>query len=397
MNQIFLTVDMTILRQGLAFSINGAESLMRRARALVGHFNSSSQASESLAAVQIRGTGNKPKKIINDCPTRWWSTWKFAKRLVELKSYFSILVEEGAIDEDLNLHRDEWDMLEDIEELLEPFMLIQRVLEGQEYVTLSFVPHLITAVRKLLESKMVNARSEAVKNLARDMLSHEVKGFDKYWGSGVENTLFDENESVGRSNRQKGFPRNTLLAAFLDPRTKSLRSFGVADKLKIHNHVKMQMQKLIEEKEASSPITIDVPIVIPKSSNIPLSDLFDGMGDDENDADDQVPLSDHRITLELEFYKTAKGLPVMLPGGALSNPLSWWQMHEKVLPMLSTLAKRILCVPATSAPSERVFSVAGLTISKCRTSIQPQHASDIIFLHDSWALALECETDQNKK
>ena len=82
-------------------------------------------------------------------------------------------------------------------------MLIQRVLEGQEYVTLSFVLHLITAVRKLLESKMVNARSEAIKNLARDMLSHEVKGFDKYWGSGVENTLFDENESVERSNRQK--------------------------------------------------------------------------------------------------------------------------------------------------------------------------------------------------
>ena len=178
------------------------------------------------------------------------------------------------------------------------------------------------------------------------------------------------------------------MAAFLDPRTKSLRSFGIADKLNIHNHVKMQMQKLIDEKEASSPIAIDVPIVIPKSSNIPLSDLFDGIGDDENDADDQVPL---------EFYKTAKGLPVMLPRGALSNPLSWWQMYEKVLPMLSTLAKRILCVPATSAPSERVFSVAGLTISKCHTSIQPQHASDIIFLRDIWALALECETDQNKK
>ena len=370
---------------------------MRRARALVGHFNSSTQASESLAAVQVRGTGNKPKKVINDCPTRWWSTWKFAKRLVELKSYFCILVEEGAIDEDLNLHREEWDMLEDIEELLEPFMLIQRALEGQEYVTLSFVPHLITVVRKLLESKMANARSDAVKNLAKDMLTHEVKGFDKYWGSGAENTLFDENESVGRSNRQKGFPRNTLLAAFLDPRMKSLRSFGATDKLKIHNHIKMLMQKVIDEKEASTPIEIVVPIFVSKSTNIPLSDLFDGMGDDENDADDNFHLSDQRINLQLEYYKSAKSLSVMLPGGALSNPLSWWQMHEKVLPLLSTLAKRMLCVPATSAPSERVFSVAGLTISKCRTCIQPQHASDIIFLHDSWALALECEKDLNSK
>ena len=33
------------------------------------------------------------------------------------------------------------------------------------------------------------------------------------------------------------------------------------------------------------------------------------------------------------------------------------------------------CVSATSAPSGRVFPVAGITISK--------HASDLIFLHDS--------------
>ena len=66
-------------------------------------------------------------------------------------------------------------------------------------------------------------------------------------------------------------------------------------------------------------------------------------------------------------------------------------------PVLSILARRILCIPATSAPSERVFSVAGLTISKCRTSILPQHASDLIFLHDSWQLAEECEMELNRE
>ena len=89
--------------QGFAFSINGSEDLMRRARALVGHFNSSSQASKSLAAVQTRGTNTKPRKVINDCPTRWWSTWKFVKRLRELKVYFGLLVVEGVIDEELNM------------------------------------------------------------------------------------------------------------------------------------------------------------------------------------------------------------------------------------------------------------------------------------------------------
>ena len=88
-----------------------------------------------------------------------------------------------------------------------------------------------------------------------------------------------------------------------------------------------------------------------------------------------------------------KGLSVKLSGNVFSDPLSWWQIYEKTLPYLSTLARRLLCVPATSAPSERVFSVAGLTISKCRTSVQPQHASDLIFLHDSWKLAEECEAE----
>jgi hypothetical protein len=59
-------------------------------------------------------------------------------------------------------------MLQDIEELLEPFMMIQRILEGQKYVTISFVPNLISVVRKQLQDKAVNARSEAVRTLAVD-------------------------------------------------------------------------------------------------------------------------------------------------------------------------------------------------------------------------------------
>ena len=52
-------------------------------------------------------------------------------------------------------------------------------------------------------------------------------------------------------------------------------------------------------------------------------------------------------------------------------------MNANMLPVLSTLARHMLCVPAMSAPSERVSSVAGLTMSKCRTSVQPQNAADL--------------------
>ena len=51
--------------------------------------------------------------------------------------------------------------------------------------------------------------------------------------------------------------------------------------------------------------------------------------------------------------------------------------------LLSQLAFHILCIPATSAPAERVFSVAGLTIAKDRARLAPQTANELIFLHDA--------------
>jgi hypothetical protein len=47
------------------------------------------------------------------------------------------------------------------------------------------------------------------------------------------------------------------------------------------------------------------------------------------------------------------------------------------------LAQRLLCIPATSAPSERVFSNAGLTIAKDRARLATDTASELIFLHDA--------------
>jgi hypothetical protein len=40
-------------------------------------------------------------------------------------------------------------------------------------------------------------------------------------------------------------------------------------------------------------------------------------------------------------------------------------------------------MPATSAPSEHVFSSAGLTIAKDHGRLAPQTANELIFLHDA--------------
>ena len=97
--------------------------------------------------------------------------------------------------------------------------------------------------------------------------------------------------------------------------------------------------------------------------------MFQGIGDNDDEVVQDIEgTTDMKIDIELAYYKSLKGLSVKVAGGTLSDPLVWWQMNANMLPTLSTLARRMLCVPATSAPSGRVFSVTGLSISKCRTS-----------------------------
>ena len=399
----------------MAFNVNGADNLMSRARALVGHFSSISQASEALANVQRRGPNTKSLVVMQDVKTRWWSTWKMIQRLKILKNYFSILVDDGVLDPNKNLTQSEWNVLSEIEEILEPFMSIQRLLEGQKYVTISLVTYLINTVRNRLKKMSTDAVSGVVRSLCHEMLEHPVNGMHVYWGRGDVNTLFDENNETGRGQRQKGFPHNTLLAAALDPRTKSLRGIGQEDKNKIWDAIRCRMRVVHEAslptpnenaESASNTSTVDDEEVI--SRRDPMVELLQGIGGESDDeyGQEENPrrdVVDTIIDIELQHYRSMKILDIILVGKTeageenFSNPLLWWKIHRGVLPLLSTLARRTLCIPATSAPSERVFSTAGLTIAKCRASIQPQHASELIFLHDSWPFAEESEKHRRQK
>ena len=68
---------------------------------------------------------------------------------------------------------------------------------------------------------------------------------------------------------------------------------------------------------------------------------------------------------------------------AFKDPLSWWKEKELRFPHLAELARRFLGIPATSAPVERLFSTAGLTIAKDRARLLPEHVAAMVFLHDT--------------
>jgi len=63
--------------------------------------------------------------------------------------------------------------------------------------------------------------------------------------------------------------------------------------------------------------------------------------------------------------------------------LAWWKVQEPVLPLLGDIARKYLCIPVSSAPSERLFSASGNVCTKLRSSLDPTNLEMIVYLHDN--------------
>ena len=70
---------------------------------------------------------------------------------------------------------------------------------------------------------------------------------------------------------------------------------------------------------------------------------------------------------ELTRFKSPESLGINL------SPLSWWTSDQHIYTFLSKVVKRLLCIPATSVPSGRVFSTAG-------DSLRPENVDMLVFL-----------------
>ena len=147
------------------------------------------------------------------------------------------------------------------------------------------------------------------------------------------------------------------------------------------------------------------------SSSLPVAEADDIFSDSAVDTDmtagtvaarESEPLElEREVMAELKDYMKLAVLSTKYMGTnnevKFNNPLSWWSDNCRQYPLLSILARRILCTPATSAPTERVFSTAGLTMSNSRASMLPQNASNLVVLHDSWPVAREYEAKRKQK
>lgn len=358
---------------------------MKAARSLVGHIKGSPQQTTILKSLQVNNS--RPLTVVVDVATRWWSTFNMCDRLVLLKPFFALMETLHGLK--CNLTAVQWDIIEQLTTILQPFMIAQQMLECEKYVSISIIPFLIAEIRRSLEVVVnENQVHASCVTVAKQML----KDFNDRWGSGMVGTVWTENSTRTKGNRQKGIPQLTLMAAALDPRFKSLVGIPTLEHGRIWTAIEEECMKMHEDgiSDVEQVVVTEKPAAVTEVKG-PFARLVESNtafynNDNRNTTTERVSLN--AVNAELSSYK--KEIPLNIrkdmskTDSPYNNPLVWWKAHEMTYPLLATLARRILCVPATSAPSERVFSTAGCVVNKKRASLDSWNVANCVFLHDTW-------------
>ena len=91
--------------------------------------------------------------------------------------------------------------------------------------------------------------------------------------------------------------------------------------------------------------------------------------------------TDNTDSVEVQCKEELLAFKGVLQIGEKDDPLAWWKTNSTRFPVLSKLARMWLAIPATSAPSERIFSLAGRVLTKERNRLGNVKASKIMFVN----------------
>lgn len=184
---------------------------------------------------------------------------------------------------------------------------------------------------------------------------------------GLMKRFFVKNDG---SPTDKALKSPLLIAMALDPRFKQLKILSPAQKESLHQSI---VDLLERGSSRDTPMESENETTIKQESDDEPVDkkpkpLFTCLTGDICDLTESS-------TAEKELNDFCVE-PVRIP-----NPLDWWKMSEKRYPAVAKLAKAYLSIPGTSVPSERAFSVAGMTLTKLRSNLDPDTLDEIIFLN----------------
>ena len=163
-----------------------------------------------------------------------------------------------------------------------------------------------------------------------------------------------------------------LFASALDPRFKHLKF--ISDRQRNEVLVSLKNQYSLLKQQEDEQINNQTHLTNLRSVNLPLrtnpdrqKNIFDNLFDDLQQFEQEQD----------EFEKYFFSLPL---ASRSVDPFIWWNQQKHELPIMSKLAKKYLCISATSVPSERLFSDVGNHITPSRNRLSHDIVSKLVFL-----------------
>ena len=337
--------------------------------------------------------------------TRWNSSYYAWERLIKIKNYIQVLIieltnnandidakKDGKLLEKIMLSSDEWDLLQNLVVILGPFEEATRYLGGEQYITHSIMIPLIEEIKSLLlssSSTSPTSSTSPVTAFNSPEILQEIENAPDVFIM-IEEVEISENSNVENNNSQtnidldkpletkelldkvkkdlynaicfywKILPEDYLLSTILDPRIKSMGNKTEEEEIlyKRYEEYKENYLPTPNESRVSSPtpsITNLNPIYKPR--------LFSIFDQNQPKASNEVE----------EYLKEDKIIHNQCP-------FNWWLNKKDKYPILAKMARIHLAIPATSTPSERLFSDAGNLLSAKRTKINSELFKSIMFL-----------------
>ncbi|XP_038129439.1 E3 SUMO-protein ligase ZBED1-like [Cyprinodon tularosa] len=294
---------------------------------------------------------NLPQQsMVTECPTRWGSRQKMIERVLgQSKALCQVLSEDRKTRHLVPTWQDT-DVLESVNNALGPLQEFTDALSGEDYVSVSY----LKPVLHLLRTATL-AVTDQDTDLTKEIKSKALHYIEEKYSDPATQELLD-------------------IASFLDPRFKT-NYISEENVQFMKDRVKMEMEQLALKEQRACVKTHPMPLSTeeePPSTSTKrkrsLGSFFKAVP-----ASSTMQLED-TIKAELDNYLITPSID------GEQDPLAWWRVHNVNFPWLSRLARKYLCIPATSAPSERLFSASGNIVTCQRASLKPARVDMLVFL-----------------
>ncbi|XP_030227714.1 zinc finger BED domain-containing protein 1-like [Gadus morhua] len=341
------------INDGFALYLN---RVISAAGKLVGHFNHSTVASKTLQKKQEQ-MALPSHRLIQSCKTRWNSVCEMFDRLVEQRWAVAAVLSDRTVTKlqdarILELKDEHWRLMEEMQPVLRALKCATTVMSAEKDVSIS---NTYPITFGLINTHLMRKEGDGPK-----VIEFKTK---------VRSSL-STRMNVQSAEFVSSAP---MLSAMLDPRHKHL-SFLTPAQTVVAN------AKLVELGEA---VETGQEAIEQAGGHADEGSANTGAAAAATRASAMALLlgEQYSIILDTGIDTEVNNFLKDTPPPLDCNPADWWKVNGRRFPRLSKLARQYLCIPATSVPSERVFSAAGLTVTRLRSRLTPEHVNMLIFLN----------------